>query len=274
MGPKKDEAVASANPFQYTGYIIRDNINVRATGSTSGRKIGTVMDGEEVQVLQNTNGWYQIETANNVKGWIRSDFVGPKSLSYGLKMTDFVESTIHTRGAEMFVDENNPYAIVYMVFPDIQYSSKGKAESFAREIGQKYQEDVYPGNVEIRILNKDQKTLFTKVNLPKRGATNLKAPLLKTGRTYDFIVKNKNEILIQVLIPAGLSDDTLLDMCDEICLSYGDDVRKVEIYFAKNSAEGKMVFSQDGFKPSNKNVCRFYYLEDSQGPDYKSNFCD
>ena len=161
-----------------------------------------------------------------------------------------------------------------MVLPKDQYSSKSKAEGYASNIGKFYQEEVYPGSSEIRILNQDQRKLFTKVNLSKKGATNLKAPILKKGRTYDFKIHNKNEIEIQVLIPSGLSDKTLLDMCDAISLSYGDDVRKIEIYFAENSLEGKMVFSKEGYNPTNKNVCRFYYLEDSDGPDYKSNFCD
>ena len=97
---------------------------------------------------------------------------------------------------------------------------------------------------------------------------------MRKGRTYNFIVRNKNEIEIQVLIPPGLSDNTLLDMCDEISLNYGDEVRKIEIFFVEDSADGKKYFSQNGYKPSDKNTCRFYYLEDNQGPDYKSNFCN
>ena len=244
-GPKKD-GTSSSNNFQFTGYVIRDNINIRSHGSASGEKIGKVMDGDKVQVLQNNNGWYEIVTNNNESGWIRSDFVGPKSLSYGLKLTDFVENRIKGTGSEIFVDEKKPYAVVYMVLPKDQYSNKSKAESYARNIGKSYQEEVYPGSSEIRIFNQDKKKLFTKVNLSKKGAANLKTPILKKGRTYDFKIHNKNEIQIQILIPSRLSDKTLLDMCDDISLSYGDDVRKIEIYFAENSPEGKMVVSKDG----------------------------
>ena len=151
---------------------------MRSAGSTTGKKIGKVMDGDEVQVLQNKNGWYQIKTDNNQNGWIRSDFIGPKSLSYSIKMTDFVESTIQKSGAEMFVDENKPYAIVYMILPTEQYRNKVDAEAFARKIGKSYQANVYQGFVEIRILEKDQQKLFTKVTLTKKGITNLKAPFL------------------------------------------------------------------------------------------------
>ncbi len=272
--PKKEETVLPANPFQFAGYVISDNINMRSSGSKAGKKIGTLMDGEEVQVLQNKNGWYQIEKANRENGWIRSDFVGPKSLSYGIKMTAFAESTVRENGVEMFIDKSKPYAIVYMIMPDEHYRDKMDAENFARKIGLDYQKKVYPGNVEIRILEKDRQKLFTKVSLPKKGVTNLKAPFLRNGRTFDFIIHNKNEIEIQVLISTDLTDKTLLNMCDEISLNYGDEVRKIEIYFVEDSEEGRKYFLQDDYKPSNKNICRFYFLEDNQGPYYKSKFCN
>lgn len=270
----KEESVIPVNPFQYTGYVIRDNINIRSLGSTSAEKVGTVMDGDEVQVLQNIDGWYEIITTNNQRGWIRCDFIGPKSLSYWIKMAAFVENFVKDTGAEIFIDENKPYAVVYLVLQGNKYADKNQVESLARNIGKSYQKEVYPGSVEIRILNQDKQKLFAKVNLSKKGAINLKAPLLKTGRTYDFKIQNGNEIIIQALIPGGLSDNTLLDMCNEISINYGDEVRKIEIYFAENSSEGKLVFTQDGYKPKEQTVCRFYYLEDSQGPDYKTNFCN
>lgn len=260
--------------FYFSGYVIRDNINIRSNASTNGSVVGTVNDGQQVNVLQNQNGWYEIVTNDNITGWVRSDFIGLKSLSYNLKTENFVDSTLKKNDIDMFIDEHKPYAIIYMVLPDIYYRSKNEAENFIRPFAKLYQQKVYPGQVEIRILKPDKKSIFTTLELSKKGAVNLKAPFLTKGRPYSFDLINGNQIVIKVLIPGGLSDDTLYDMSKEISGNYGDDIRKVEIYFIEENPEGLKYLGTKNYKPQKKSTCRFYFVEDSQGPDYKSNFCN
>lgn len=274
--PKKTTKPESSLPLGifFNGIVIRDNINVRSGASINGQKVGTVNDGEQVQVIQNKNGWYEIITGEKLTGWVRSDFIGTKSLSYNLKTEDFVDNTLKELDVEMFIDEHNPYAVVYMVLPEKYYSDKISAENFVNGIGETYQKKVYPGAVEIRILKQDKKAVFTKVNLSKKGAVNLKAPFLAQGRPYSFNLINGNSVEIKVLIPSGLSDDTLYDMSTDISANYGDDIRKIEIFFIEDNPDGIKYLSNKNYKPSNSNTCRFYFLEDSNGPDYKSNFCN
>lgn len=271
----KPDTEKSANSAVYfNGIAIRNNTNIRSNASTGGNIVDTINDGDPVQVLQNKNGWYKIITSKKTEGWIRSDFIGTRSLSYSVKSTDFEDSTLKKLNIEMYIDEHNPYAVIYMVLPDIYYTDKTRAEDVVKKIGAEYQQKVYPGHVEIRILKQDKKTVFTKVSLNKKGAVNLKAPFLKTGRLYSFKLIDGKAIKIKVLIPAGLSDDDLYDMGSQISANYGDDIRKIEIYFIIDNPEGIKFISSRNYTPSDSHVCRFYYLEDSNGQDYKSNYCN
>ncbi len=271
---KAPEASGVTIEKTYTGYVVRDKINMRAEASASSAKVTTVNNGDEVQVLKNKNGWYEVKTADDHRGWIRSDFVGTQSLSYSRLVTDFVETTLEDYDSELFIDESNPYAVIYLVLPKTYYNDKTMARSLAKEIGLKYQNTVYPGSVEIRIMKPDKKNLFTRRTLNPIGPVGLKAPFLRSGRLHSFDRLNGNEIQIRVLVPSGLKDDSFLKMAEEISERYGNNISKIEIFFVEMSAEGIRYFSEEGYTPSNKNVCRFYYIEDSQGPDYKSNFCD
>jgi uncharacterized protein YgiM (DUF1202 family) len=258
----------------FTGTVIRNNINIRSTSSTDGTIVGKVNDGEQVQVIQNNKGWYEIITSDKIKGWVRSDFIGTKSLSYNLKAENFSDSTLKDINVQMFIDENDPYAIIYMLLPENQYKDNEEAKNFVTKLGLQYQQKVYPGAVEIRILKKDKKSIFEKVYLSTKGAVNLKAPYLATGMPFAFELLNGNAIVIKVLVPAGLSDDELLRMSQDISANYGDDIRKIEIYFVEDNTDGRNYLAGQNMKPQDSSTCRFYFIEDSNGPDYKSNFCN
>ena len=44
--------------------------------------------------------------------------------------------------------------------------------------------------------------------------------------------------------------------------------------FIEDDMEGLKYLSGLNYKPQKSSTCRFYYIEDSNGPDYKSNFCN
>jgi len=257
----------------YTAYVIRDNINMRQEATTKSAQVTKVNNGDEVRVLKNKDGWYEVVNSEDQHGWIRSDFVGTHSLSYSRLVTDFVENTMANYKTEMFIDEKNPYAVIYLVLPKKYYNDKKQARKIAEEIGLKYQAAVYPGSVEIRVMQSDKKNLFTRYTLKSIGPIGLKAPFLRNGRLFAFDRINGDEIKIKVLVPANLNDDNFIKMSEEISIKYGDDISKIEIYFVENSIDGINFFTKEGYVPEGKNTCRFYYIEDSQGPDYKANFC-
>ena len=257
----------------FTGYVIRDNTNIREESSIRSRIISTANDGDALPVLKNDDGWYEVLTADNEKGWIRSDLLGTADMSYAKRVADFADSTLKRFNTDLFIDENNPYAIIYMVLPDMYYQNKMHAKRYADQIAKLYQEKVYPGEVEIRILEKDKKTLFTRSIQPKQGATFLKAPYLRHGRPYS-VQLNQSQLKIRVLIPKGLDDDELGKMAYEISANYGDQISKIEIYFVEETPEGIKFFSEKNYTPGDKSICRLYFLEDAQGPLFKKDFCN
>lgn len=271
---KPPEKIATPPAAYFNGIVIRDNINVRSTFSTDASIVGKVNDGEQVQVLQNKNGWYEIVTNEKLKGWVRSDFVGPKSMSYNLRAENFADSMLNELNVDMFIDENNPYSVIYMVLPEEYYNDKKRAVNFVEQLGIQYQQEVYPGKVEIRILEKDTKTIFDRISLSKQGAVNLKAPYLATGRPYSFELVKGQALVIKVLVPAGLSDDMLYDMSSKIAANYGNDITKIEIYFIEDNADGMAYLNNVDSKRKKNNSCRFYYLEDKNGPYFEANFCN
>lgn len=269
--PQPGQPVPVINSW-FEGYTISENTNVRQEPGLKSAIVTNLDDGMKVQVLENKNGWYKVITPDNQEGWIRSDFVGTADLSYSKKAADFVDSTLKKYDTDLFIDENDPYKIIYMVLPEMYYRDKNHARRYADEIGQLYQEEVFAGEVEIRILNNDKETLYTRSILPKKGATFLKAPFVKYGRVYSTRL-NKTQLTIKTLIPENLNDDQLAEMAYEISSRYGDQISRIEVYFVEDNTEGLKVYSQKDYTPANPKVCRLYYLEDKQGPLFKKNFC-
>lgn len=268
---KKAEKEASTLPnYLFNGTVIRDNINMRAANSTASQIVGKVNDGDAVQVLENKNGWYHIITSERASGWVYSPFIGPENLSYALKSANFMEQEVKSFNAEMFIDENKPYKIIYLVLPPSAYSSTQKAQSLAIKIGKKYQQAVFPGAVEIRVMKQDKQNLFTKAQLKSRGASFIKAPKLTVGFPYSVELSNGHHIKIKVLLNNSYSDKQLMDICDEIAAGYGDQIHKIEVWLAQNNIEGRKVLEDAAYAPKDKKVARFYFLEDQYGPDYKS----
>lgn len=49
-------------------------LRVRSAPSTNSSEVGRVNPGDELVLIDETNGWYQIELSNGDKGWISSDY--------------------------------------------------------------------------------------------------------------------------------------------------------------------------------------------------------
>jgi len=269
---KKTEPEKTALPHgSYRAYAVKSGINIRKAPGTKSARLRKTEDGEEFRVLENKNGWLHVETVDKQQGWIRSDFVGPENLSYAKKSSDFLDHTLKDYKAEMFIDEKKPYEVIYLILEPGYYASISQAARRARDIGLKYQQQVWPGQVEIRVMNPDKKTLFTRVTLPATDAAGLMPPLLKKGRLYSMDVKNRR-LTIKALVPASLNRNQLLDMADGIAASYGDAIRRVDIVLVADNPSG-LAWLQNGTSTPGKGPCLLYYFEDEQGSEYKFNTC-
>ncbi len=269
--PTKTEPAKMALPAgSYRAYAMKGGINIRQA-PVSGAVVRQTEEGEEFVVFENKNGWYRIETVRKENGWIRSDFVGPENMSLAKRSAVFAEKVLPAYKAQIFIDENNPYRVIYLVLEPGYYQSVSQAARRARQIGQKYQQTVYPGSVEIRVMPPESKKVYTKITLPAIDAPLTRAPFIRHGRLYDLRLKNRR-LFLKLLIPAGLSNDTLLDMADEIAAGFGDDVRKVEMVFVENTPGG-MAWLRGKPHEGTESACRLYFLEDANGTDYKFNFC-
>ncbi|WP_300276817.1 C40 family peptidase [Peptacetobacter sp.] len=54
---------------------ISKGLNIRTGPGTNNSILGSLSGGSVVEVKEKSNGWYKIETANGVKGWISGDYV-------------------------------------------------------------------------------------------------------------------------------------------------------------------------------------------------------
>lgn len=268
---KKEASVPQKAALVADGFIIRDNINVRQSPKVQSTVVAKLNDGTPVVIRDNQNGWYQIETADDKHGWVRSDFVGPEMLSYAKLTEKFHAEVLSKRGVTIYIDEKKPYAVIYLVLKKEDYASRSKALKTAKKIVRLYQKQVYPGKVEVRVMQRDRQTLFAKKNMPAIGPVGLKAPFLRYGRLFSLTLK-KRHLKIKVLVPAGLKNKQLLKMAREITGGYGTSIHRVDVIMVTASAAGKSYF-KTGQKPVDSAVCRVHYFEDANGEDYRFNFC-
>jgi uncharacterized protein YgiM (DUF1202 family) len=58
-------------------FVQRPSVNIRSTPSTTGSILGTATKGARFKVADRKGDWAQVE-GDRVKGWINSQFLGPK----------------------------------------------------------------------------------------------------------------------------------------------------------------------------------------------------
>jgi len=259
--------------YYFQGFVIRDDVQLRQAPSDGAPSIASLDDGSAVNVIRNKNGWYEVLTVNNRQGWVRSDLIGPEELSFGRRASTFSDSILQEYNSTMYIDENRPYEVIYLVLPEDYYQSKGMARRYAQKIGEHYQNHVYPGEVEIRILEADGKELFTRAIMQKKESAGYRAPFLRFGRLHDISLNNVSELEMTVLIPPTVTDEILLAMAREISQGYDLSISKIEIYFV-NENEAGMAFLERGTTTGEGDVpCRLYYLEDAAGEDFRFDYC-
>ena len=267
----EEKPVARKNTIP--AYVLPETVNLRQQANPGSSVIRQLTGGEPVYVSKNINGWYEVQTEDGQKGFIRSDLVGPRSLSYTTLASAFVDSVLPNFRAEMFFDKTDLYKTVYITLKPEYYASQTRAKDMARKIGKAYQQKVYPGAVELRILKPNGKDLFAKVKLRAKGIDALSLPVLPFGRLIR--VDNQNsQVALYIAVPDSVTDKALLKTARKISSHFGYEVSKIEIYFANDTAEGLALLNKlPGGVSARKGLCRLYYLEDKDGEYYKFASC-
>jgi len=257
---------------EYTAYVIKSKINLRQQPSARSAVVATLEDGSELRVIKNHSGWLEVRDLDGHTGYVRSDLVGPRNLSRARMASAFNDTIIPRFNAEMFLDKNATYKVVYLTLPDTYYASKASARKQARTIGRAYQRYVYPGAVEIRILKPGSRELFARLKLSAKGYAGNKLPLLPFGRIIKWEQKNYS-IRIWVAVPAHLGHKKLLKTARKISATYDLPVTKTEIYFVLDAPDVVHTVRTQETKLTRPEACILYYLEDKDGEDYRFNFC-
>jgi len=270
---KKDKSDIAARGIFPALYVFKEQVNLRDAPTTRSRKIAVLEDGDELQVRLNKNGWYQVETDQGTQGWLRSDLAGPRSLSLTRMASAFTDSVLPAFNAEMFFDKTELYKTVYLTLNTSYYASQKKVRSQAKKIGTAYQQKVYHGATEIRVMHPNTKELFLRFNLPALGLAKIPVPVLDYGRLFSLKEKNK-AVTVLVAVPDSIPEKNLLRAARKISAKYDYPFNKAEIYMVSDSPEGMAYLRNFNKTTTHTRVCRLYYLEDADGEDYRFRFCD
>ncbi|MGD9898657.1 MAG: SH3 domain-containing protein [Calditrichaceae bacterium] len=268
--PADDSAAAGSAK---TGYVLKETVNLRARGNTRSDVVNTLNDGDEVSIHRNVNGWYEISTENHIHGWIRSDLIGPRSLSHTRMAAAFTDSTLPAFNSELYFDKTELYRTIYLILPEKYYGSESSAKAQARNIGDAYQEIVYQGDIEIRVMKPDSQDLFTKVRIPAIGDAEIPVPVLDYGWLVSFKTPKKYQVVLNIAVPENIKDSELLRMARKISGIYSYPYTKAEIYIVNDNANGIRYLNNTNEKTLVPEDCRLYYLEDQDGELYKFGYC-
>ncbi len=269
---KKEPSQLKDSLAAIESYVLKESVNLRAASSTESGIVCRMVDGDAIQVIDNQMGWYKVITEDGRQGWIRSNLAGPRNLSMTRMASVFVDTMLQDFNAEMYFDKKDLYKTLYLTLPEPAYKSKTEVSSLAKKIGRLYQEKVYPGKIEIRVLNPQSQELFLRLNLTAIGIANVPVPFLLTGRLLKLQEKNKTVTLV-VAVSDSINNKMLLKTARNISAQYDYPFRKTDIYFV-SAAQAGLSFAKDmSIEPKDKSICRLYYFEDKNGEDYYFDFC-
>ena len=237
-------------------WAFKKSINVRANNSAGSTKLTSLADGDSVQVMQNQNGWYEIILNDGNKGWIRSDLLGTKNMSAFSKVIAFSEKLKERENINLFFDKKIQHKTIFLEFPSSAYSSKKNIENKVREIGKKYQAEVYPGKIKIQVIEPQNQSEYLTLNLSGSPNADLILPVFIYGILDNFQVQNKNELEIIIEVNEVIENNKLLKEARKIAGNFPLTLKKVNITF-KNRSE----------------KCILSFIEDASGEHYKFDQC-
>jgi len=254
-GPPSETVEISKPDYTFL-WVIKPNINIREDNSSGSEKVATLADGDSVIVYGNQNGWYQIESTGGIKGWVRSDLLAPRNASIFRKAVDFVDRLKTEQNIDLFFDKNLQHARVYLSMPAEKYTTVNEVENFARKIITEYQEQVYRGEVTVRVLQPGSDEEY--ITFEQKGQPNPAAliPVIPFGYLETVDDSDPEIISISVALEDDINNNRLLEAARSMVKTYPISYQKVIIKFV-----------------SADNTCRLWFVEDAGGELYEFDRC-
>jgi hypothetical protein len=277
--PEETDREREKITMNYYLWAFKPNVNIREKSTASSQKIAQLSDGDSVLVMSNTNGWYAISYEGNKTGWVRSDLwyaisyegnktgwvrsdlLGPRNLSAFQYAVAFVDSLKENEQIDLYFDKKFYHKRIYLSFPASYYSSKATIENFTRHLVNKYQDQVYRGEVSARVLKAGSDEEYT--TLTFKGIINAEPflPVIPFGRIEAVNRQTPQEITLYYSAPEEISHETLLTTAIDVSGKFPLSYRQVEIIFNSTDAVGNR-------------KCRLWFAEDQNGQEHKFDRCE
>jgi len=253
---KEPPPVKVAQPTAKYLWVYKNTVNVRESNAANSALLTSLTDGDSVKVLQNDNGWYEITLNDGVNGWIRSDLLGTKNMSAFSKAIDFSNNLKENEKINLYFDKKIQHKRIFLEFPENEYSSKENIEKIAREIGNRYQQTVYPGKVTIQVIELQNQSEYLTIELAGERNADLDLPVIKYGILEKVSIEENSKLKISILIKETVKQEDLVTEARKIAGSFPLTFECVNINFVDL-----------------KNNCVLSFKEDASGENYNFNQC-
>ena len=237
-------------------WAVKPEVNVRSLSSINSDKLGKLNDGDSVLVIKNTDGWYRVFWPEHEYGYIRSDLLGPKSVSVFAKAVDFVNELKENENIDLFFDKNIYHRRIYIVFPPEIYISRSLVEQKTNSLVEKYQKRVYRGDVTARILQPDSQEEYLTLDFKGQINPDIKLPVIPFGILNNVYNDDPAAITLTIQIADSVEQDQILLAARNMVSVYPLSYNRVSLKFV-----------------SSTNECRLWFTEDESGEDYKLDEC-
>jgi hypothetical protein len=242
-------------------WAYKPSVNIRNEASENGKQLAQLVDGDSVIVLTNKNGWYQIRTIDGTSGWVRSDLLGPKTLSVFPSAVRFIKNLKEKEQTEVYFDKKLYHKRIYISFPARLYTLKTDIENRTRQLIKRYQQIVYGGDVTVRVLKPGSDEAYMTLEVPGFVNADPILPVVPFGRIEEVDRDNPSEIKLSYSTPKDISDQELISTARALSSEFPITYRRVEI-----------TFKDAPYSP--QKPCRLWFLEDKNGEDYKVDACN
>lgn len=234
-------------------WAFRKTVNVRQSPSTAAARLFSLQDGDSVMVIENKKGWYKIRNGEQKTGWIRSDLLGTREMSVFLKAGNFIHQ-LKQKGIELYFDKTYHHKHIALNFPQNSWDKRSTLEAQARDIAKQYQQEVYPGDVTVHILqNGGEWKSFT-----VKGEINSDPvlPVIPFGKLRAVERPASGIVTLTIEDKSEHSKNALLAAAEKMAAAYPLSYKKVSI----------IIKSPDG-------NCKLWFKEDASGADHAFGKC-
>ncbi len=250
---KEAPAKGPVGAAYHVAYAIKEKVNVRQEPNARAGVVAQLEDGDRVLVLKNRKGWYQIQLDSGKKGWVRSDLVGPRNLSRTRMAAAFNDSVMMAFPAELFIDKNKPYKVIYLKF---KKQNPVKMDLLVKRIARAYQQKVYPGAITVHVIKDNSDKFIKTYTFKAQGIAHVPLPVLPMGILEKVSLQGKS-LKLQIIVPPNATKKALLRLARKVSARYEYPFEKVEIVL----------------KEMTTHKCRLYFMEDGYGEDFAFDRC-